>query len=667
MGVIQQKIEELRKTLHEHNHLYYILDEPNITDFEFDQLINKLKSLEDKYPQFSDLNSPTQRVGGDVTKSFETLAHRFPMYSLLNTYSKEDLIQWRERLRKVLGEEVNIEYTCELKFDGASISLSYENGKLIQALTRGDGIKGDAITTNIKTIKTVPLKLHGDYPHLFEIRGEIILPWKGFHMINEQRASNGEALYRNPRNTASGSIKLQDSSLVAKRPLNCFLYSLKGDDLKVSTQFQALQKASEWGFKVPKSARLVSSIDAVFEYILAWEEKRKNLPYEIDGIVVKVNSLAQQEELGYTAKAPRWAMAYKYKAEQASTLLEGVQYQVGRTGAVTPVANLFPVEISGTTVKRASLYNSDQIDKLGLRVGDTVFVEKGGEIIPKITGINLNNRGLLENKVQFLTHCPECFSFLKREEGEVQYYCKNEAACPPQQIGKIQHFVGRKAMNIEGLGAETIVLLFHEGILKNIADLYSLRKEQILLLDRMADKSVSNLLIGIEKSKEKSFSKVLFGLGIRFVGETVAKKLSKTFKSMDLLASASIEELILTDDVGDRIASSIIDFFADSKNKDLIRILKEQGLKMEQQHVQLNIHPAFKEKRFVISGVFEQFSRKALTDEIELLGGKIANSVSSKTDYVIAGNGMGPSKKTKAKNLGISVLTEQDYIDLSKR
>ena len=667
MKVIQQQIEELRKTLHEHNHLYYILDEPNISDFEFDQLINKLKSLEDKYPQFSDLNSPTQRVGGDVTKSFETLAHRFPMYSLLNTYSKEDLIQWRERLRKVLGEEVNIEYTCELKFDGASISLSYENGKLIQALTRGDGIKGDAITTNVKTIKTIPLKLQGDYPHLFEIRGEIILPWKGFHMINEQRASNGEALYRNPRNTASGSIKLQDSSLVAKRPLNCFLYSLKGDDLEVSTQFQALQKASEWGFKVPKSARLVSSIDAVFEYILAWEEKRKNLPYEIDGIVVKVNSLAQQEELGYTAKAPRWAMAYKYKAEQASTLLEGVQYQVGRTGAVTPVAKLFPVEISGTTVKRASLYNSDQIDKLGLRVGDTVFVEKGGEIIPKITGINLNNRGLLENKVQFLTHCPECFSFLKREEGEVQYYCKNEAACPPQQIGKIQHFVGRKAMNIEGLGAETIVLLFHEGILKNIADLYSLRKEQILLLDRMADKSVSNLLIGIEKSKEKSFSKVLFGLGIRFVGETVAKTLSKTFKSMDLLASASIEELILTDDVGDRIASSIIDFFADSKNKDLIRILKEQGLKMEEQHIELNIHPAFKEKRFVISGVFEQFSRKALIDEIELLGGKIANSVSSKTDYVIAGNGMGPSKKTKAKNLGISVLTEQDYIDLSKR
>ncbi len=667
MEVIQKKIEELRKTLHEHNHLYYILDEPNITDFEFDQLINKLKSLEDKYPQFSDLNSPTQRVGGDVTKSFETLAHRFPMYSLLNTYSKEDLIQWRERLRKVLGEEVNIEYTCELKFDGASISLSYENGKLIQALTRGDGIKGDAITTNVKTIKTIPLKLQGDYPHLFEIRGEIILPWKGFHMINEQRALNGEALYRNPRNTASGSIKLQDSSLVAKRPLNCFLYSLKGDDLKVSTQFQALQKASEWGFKVPKSARLVSSIDAVFEYILAWEEKRKNLPYEIDGIVVKVNSLAQQEELGYTAKAPRWAMAYKYKAEQASTLLEGVQYQVGRTGAVTPVAKLFPVEISGTTVKRASLYNSDQIDKLGLRIGDTVFVEKGGEIIPKITGINLNNRGLLENQVQFLTHCPECFSFLKREEGEVQHYCKNEAACPPQQIGKIQHFVGRKAMNIDGLGAETIVLLFHEGILKNIADLYSLRKEQILLLDRMADKSVSNLLIGIEKSKEKSFSKVLFGLGIRFVGETVAKTLSKTFKSMDLLASASIEELILTDDVGDRIASSIIDFFADSKNKDLIRILKEQGLKMEQQHVQLNIHPAFKEKRFVISGVFEQFSRKALTDEIELLGGKIANSVSSKTDYVIAGNGMGPSKKIKAENLGVSVLTEQDFIDLSKR
>ena len=666
MEVIQEQIEELRKTLHEHNHLYYIVDEPTISDFEFDQLLDNLQSLEEKYPQFSDLNSPTQRVGGDVTKSFETLEHRSPMYSLSNTYSKEELIQWRERLRKVLGEEVHIEYTCELKFDGASISLSYKNGKLIQALTRGDGIKGDAITTNVKTIKTIPLKLLGDYPPFFEIRGEIILPWKGFHKINKERASKGEPLYRNPRNTASGTIKLQDSSLVAQRPLNCFLYALKGDSLNVSSQFQALQKASEWGFKVPDSARLVSSIDAVFEFIVAWEEKRKTLPYEIDGIVVKVNNFAQQEELGYTAKSPRWAMAYKYKAEQASTCLEGVQYQVGRTGAVTPVAQLSPVEISGTTVKRASLYNADQIKKLALRLGDTVFIEKGGEIIPKITGVNHDNRGLLENQVQFLTHCPECYSLLEREKGEVQHYCKNEAACPPQQIGKIQHFIGRKAMDIQGLGGETVVLLFHEGILKNIADLYSLRKEQVLHLDRMADKSVFNLLEGIENSKEKPFSKVLFGLGIRFVGETVAKTLSKTFKSIDVLAAASIETLILTDDVGDRIASSIVNYFADSKNKELIKTLKEKGLRMEELYVELNIHPAFQEKKFVISGVFEQFSRKALTDEIELLGGKIVSSVSSKTDYIIAGDGMGPSKKIKAESLGISVLSELDYLDLKK-
>ena len=662
MKEIQEKIIRLRDELHQHNHRYYIEDAPIISDFAFDQLLEELQELEIQYPQFQDPNSPTQRVGGDVTKSFDTVAHRYPMYSLSNTYSKEELLQWEERIRKILGSEAVISYTCELKFDGASISLTYENGELVQALTRGDGIQGDAITTNIKTIKTIPLKLNGDYPPFFEIRGEIILPWEGFHKMNQERAALGEPLYSNPRNTASGSLKLQDSRLVAARPLTCFLYGLAGEQLPIDAQYQALQKAREWGFKVPDSARLVHSIDAVFDFITEWDVKRKDLPYEIDGIVIKVNSLSQQDILGFTAKAPRWAMAYKYKAEQATTVLEGVHYQVGRTGAVTPVAQLKPVLISGTIVKRASLHNADQIEKLALRIGDTVFVEKGGEIIPKITAVKIDERGAQENAVHFITHCPECGSSLEREEGEAQHYCKNEAACPPQQIGKIQHFISRKAMDIEGLGGETVSLLFHEGLLSNVADLYRLQKEQILPLERMAEKSVTNLLEGIEKSKEKPFSKVLFGLGIRYVGETVAKRLTKAFGSLDELQSASVTTLTAIEEIGERIAQSLVTYFSEPSNQHLLEALKSHGLQMEEVHEQRQFHSAFKGKRFVVSGVFEGYSREGIKNEIENLGGIIVSSISSKTDYLVAGEGMGPSKEAKAKKLNIPILSESDFI-----
>ena len=666
MEEIKQRILLLQQSLHTHNHRYYVLDDPTISDFEFDHLLKELLVLEEKYPEFLDINSPTKRVGGGITKSFKTEVHRYPMYSLSNTYSKEELFQWEERLKKVLGEEAAIEYTCELKFDGVSISLTYEHGILVKAITRGDGVQGDNVTTNVKTIKTIPLKLQADFPDFFEIRGEIILPWEGFRKMNEKRVQLGEELYRNPRNTASGSLKLQDSSIVAERPLNCFLYSLVGEKLPIDSQIEALKKAREWGFKVPNSAKCVSSIDAVFEFITFWEEKRKILPYEIDGIVIKVNSLFLQEELGFTAKAPRWAMAYKYKAEQAFTILKEVQYQVGRTGAITPVAQLEPVVISGTTVKRASLHNADQIKKLDLRIGDTVFVEKGGEIIPKITGVNITKRTVRNSPIEFLIECPECQSKLIREDGEAQHYCKNDQHCPPQQIGKIQHFIGRKAMDIEGLGSETVVLLFNEGIIHNIFDLYKLQKEQILPLERMAEKSVSNLLEGVLKSKAKPFHKVLFGLGIRFVGETVAKRLSEEFISIERLSMATIEELKNTDEIGDRIAQSIIDFFSVSENQYLIKSLKEFGIQMETVESPKNLHKAFTGKRFVVSGVFNNFSREALKTEIQSFGGKIVSSVSSKTNYLIAGDGTGSSKNAKALKFDISILDEKSYIALKE-
>jgi len=664
MEDIQSKLIRLRNELHEHNRLYYIEDAPIISDFEFDALLRELQDLENRYPEFYDSNSPTQRVGGGVTKNFNTIAHRYPMYSLSNTYTKEELVQWEERIKKILGEEAEVSYTCELKFDGASISLTYEQGRLIQALTRGDGVQGDAITANVKTINTVPLQLKGDYPEFFEIRGEIILPWEGFHKMNEKRAAEGEPLYSNPRNTASGSLKLQDSRLVAERPLSCFLYALAGEQLPISSQFEALQKAREWGFKVPDSARLVHSLEGVFEFIDHWEEMRQELPYEIDGIVIKVNSLSQQQELGFTAKAPRWAIAFKYQAEAVATVLEGVTYQVGRTGSVTPVAQLKPVLISGTIVKRASLHNADQIAKLALRIGDAVFVEKGGEIIPKITGVDSTSRGRIENKVEFITHCPECHSELERIDGEAQHYCVNQSGCPPQQIGKIQHFISRKAMDIEGLGGETVGLLYHEGILSNLSDLYRLEKEQLLPLERMAEKSVNNLLEGIKKSKEKPFSKVLFGLGIRFVGETVAKRLANSFGSIEALQNATLEDLIAEDDIGERIAQSIVNYFGQEENNKLIDDLKSFGLQLEQIKLIKKVNSAFEGKRFVVSGVFEKYSREDIKSEIESLGGIIASSVSSKTDFLLAGEGMGPSKKAKAEALKITILSEQDYTSL---
>jgi len=661
MEEIQSKLTRLRNELHEHNRLYYIEDAPVISDYEFDTLLKELQDLENRYPEFYDSNSPTQRVGGGVTRNFDTVAHKYPMYSLSNTYTKEELVQWEERIKKKLGDASAVSYTCELKFDGASISLTYKHGNLVQALTRGDGVQGDAITTNVKTINTVPLQLKGDYPEFFEIRGEIILPWEGFHKMNEKRAAEGEPLYSNPRNTASGSLKLQDSKQVAERPLSCFLYALAGEQLPINSQFEALQKAREWGFKVPDSARLVHSLEGVFDFINHWEKRRKELPYEIDGIVIKVNALSQQRELGFTAKAPRWAMAYKYQAEWVSTLLQGITYQVGRTGAVTPVAQLKPVLISGTVVKRASLHNADQIEKLALRIGDAVFVEKGGEIIPKITGVDAFSRGILEDEVKFITHCPECHSELERHNGEAQHFCPNQSGCPPQQIGKIQHFIGRKAMDIEGLGGETVSLLYHEGVISNLSDLYRLKRGQLLPLERMAEKSVNNLLEGIDKSKEKPFPKVLFGLGIRYVGETVAKKLAQFFGSIDALQKATFEELMVVEDIGERIAQSIVSYFENEGNRKLIEELKSFGLQFENvQEIQQN-HSAFEGKRFVVSGVFENYSREQIKEEIESLGGIIVGSVSSKTDFLVAGEGMGPSKKAKAEALQISILTEQAY------
>ena len=667
MEEIQKKISQLSNELNEHNHLYYIEDAPVITDFKFDQMLSELQDLEKQYPQFKDPNSPTQRVGGGVTKFFDTIEHRYPMYSLSNTYSKDELVQWETRIRKILGVDSEICYTCELKFDGASISLTYENGALVQALTRGDGVQGDAITTNVKTINSIPLKLKGNYPKFFEIRGEIILPWMGFHKMNEKRAELGEPLYSNPRNTASGSLKLQDSSLVAERPLICFLYALAADQLMIDSQFEALKKAREWGFKVPDSASLAHSIDEVFEFITEWDEKRKSLPYEIDGIVIKVNQFNQQNKLGFTAKAPRWAMAYKYQAQQASTVLLEVQYQVGRTGAITPVAILKPVLISGTIVKRASLHNQDQIEKLGLRIGDTVFVEKGGEIIPKIIGIDQDKRASFKGEISFISNCPECKYPLTREVGEVQHYCKNEIACPPQQIGKIQHFIGRKAMDIEGLGGETVSLLFHEGLLSNIADLYRLKKEKILPLERMAEKSVNNLFEGIGKSKNKPFSKVLFGLGIRYVGETVAKRLAKAFGSMNALMGATTEALTETEEIGGRIAESVVKYFSKSSNIEVIKVLSSSGLQMEEAQNLNKPHSIFKGKKFVVSGVFEYYSREGIKSEIESFGGIIISSVSSKTNFLVAGDGTGPSKKNKAIDLKIPILNEKDFLNLKEQ
>ncbi len=660
----KEKIMALREELHHHNYLYYVLDKPEISDYEFDQKLKELQKLEEEHPEFYDENSPTLRVGGAVTKSFATVVHEHRMYSLDNSYSKEDLENWEKRIGKMVDGEVN--YTCELKYDGASISLTYENGEFKQAVTRGDGIKGDDVTNNVRTIRSVPLRLQGDYPEKFEIGGEIVLPYEGFAHLNAARVEAGEEPYANPRNTASGTLKLQDSAEVARRPLDCLLYGLKGNKLGIKTQYESLEKAREWGFKVPEEAILAKDLDEVLKYINYWDIHRHDLPYETDGVVVKVNDLYQQEELGYTSKSPRWAMAYKFQAEQVATRLNKISYQVGRTGAITPVANLEPVQLGGTVVKRASLHNADQIEKLDIREGDEVYVEKGGEIIPKIIGVNFKKRDPQSHPTKYITNCPECGTQLVRNEGEAQHYCPNFNGCPPQIIGRIQHFISRKAMDIEGLGGETVALLVNEGLIGNYADLYELKKEQILPLERMAEKSADNLIKGIEKSKEIPFERVLFALGIRYVGETVGKKLAAHFKNIDALMKASKTELENIDEIGERIAESVVEFFASEENKQTVERLKGYGVQLAISAEKLaNQTDKLKGQTFVVSGVFSM-SRNDLKKMIEDNGGKVSGSISSKTSYVVAGENMGPSKHAKAENLGIPIISEEDFLKMLK-
>ncbi|MBG7630753.1 MAG: NAD-dependent DNA ligase LigA [Bacteroidetes bacterium] len=659
---IEQKIKDLKAELNQHNYNYYVLDAATISDYEFDIKLKELEKIEFENPQFFDVNSPTQRVGGEVTKNFNTVVHKNRMFSLDNSYSKEDLLDWEKRIQKIIGEET-ISYTCELKYDGASINLSYENGVLISAVTRGDGFEGDDVTPNIKTIKSIPLVLNQEFVPSFEIRGEIILPLDGFNKMNEELIEAGEDPFKNPRNTASGSLKLQNSTEVAKRPLDCLLYHIVADKNPNVSHFETLENARKLGFKVPKAIEVCNSIDAVFSFIEKWDTERHNLPYETDGVVVKVNNLYQQDELGYTAKAPRWAIAYKFKTEQESTILNEITYQVGRTGAITPVANLEPVQLAGTTVKRASLHNADQIGKLDIREGDTVFVEKGGEIIPKVVGVDLNKRPVNSEPTNYITNCPDCNTTLARKEGDAKHYCPNEYGCPTQITGRIQHFISRKAMDIDGLGAETVELLFKEGLIYNYADLYELKVEQIIPLERMAEKSAENMVAGIEKSKEIPFEKVLFALGIRYVGETVAKKLAKHFKSIENIMNATFEELIAVDEIGDRIAESVIDFSSNLVNIQLVDRLKSYGVQLaisaESQEGKSDI---LQGKIFVVSGVFTEFNRNDLKKSIEDNGGKVASSISKKTTYVIAGDNMGPSKLAKAESLSVPIISELDYI-----
>ncbi len=661
---IPNTIQQLREELNQHNHNYYVLDSPTISDFDFDSKLNQLQELENNHPEYFDENSPTRRVGGAITKNFETVKHDYRMYSLDNSYSKDELVEWEKRIQKILGD-VPLEYTCELKYDGASISITYENGVLKRAVTRGDGVQGDDVTNNIKTIRSIPLELKGNFPETFDVRGEIILPFAGFERMNQELIEMGETPYSNPRNTASGSLKLQDSSEVAKRPLDCLLYFIVGSKLPFDSQFESLITARDWGFKVPKEAQLAKNLEQVFEFIDYWDIQRHNLPYETDGVVVKVNSYQHQEELGYTAKCPRWAIAYKFKSEQVSTRLNSISFQVGRTGAITPVANLAPVQLAGTIVKRASLHNADQIEKLDIRLGDTVFVEKGGEIIPKIIAVDLSQRPENSEPTLYITHCPECQTKLVRTDGEANHYCPNFYGCPPQIIGRIQHFISRKAMDIEGLGGETVALLYTNGLVHNYADLYELTVEQILPLERMAQKSAENLINGVEKSKTIPFERVLYALGIRFVGETVAKKLAQHYKTIDSLSRASFMDLVLVDEIGERIAFSVLDFFENQENKIIVDRLKSYDVQFEIiENTNINATDKLSGKIFVVSGVFEQLSRDELKKAIEDNGGKVGSSISAKTNFVIAGANMGPAKLDKAVKLNISIIAEKDFLKM---
>lgn len=659
------KIEKLTKELNHHNHLYYVESNPEISDYDFDMLLNDLIKLEKAFPQFASDLSPTKRVGGDITKKFSSVKHRFPMLSLANTYSREDIIDWENRIKKSI--EAKIEYVCELKYDGVAIGIAYENGKIVRAVTRGDGTSGEDVTANVKTIKTIPLQLQGNYPSDFEIRGEIYYPLTKFKKVNEDRREAGEPEYANPRNLASGTLKQQDSRIVASRGLDCFLYGLYGDDLPLESHFESVLKAKEWGFKIPltqdKYIQKTDSIDGIMEFIEYWDKQRDSLPFEIDGVVIKVNNYDAQQELGFTAKSPRWAIAYKFKAERVETTLQSVVFQVGRTGSITPVANLDPVQLGGTIVKRASLHNADQIEKYDLHLNDCVYVEKGGEIIPKIVGVNLEKRNDEVSKIVFPEKCPECGSVLERTEGEANHFCPNDALCPPQVKGRMEHFIARKAMNIDGLGSETIDALYKADLVRNVADLYTLHFDQIYNLERMAEKSANNLLKSIEASKNVPFERVLFALGIRFVGETVAKKLAEHFGTIEKLQSATFEDLIAVDEIGDKIAESIILYFQNIENIEIIEKLKQSGVQFEAEKKELTSN-RFDGMSFVVSGVFSTFSRDELKKSIEDNGGKNVGSISAKTTYVVAGENMGPAKLEKATKLGVKILTENEFIQL---
>lgn len=660
----KQRIDDLTNQLNEHNYKYYILNQPVISDFEFDMLLKELEKLEKEFPEFADVNSPTKRVGSDLSKDFEQVVHQYPMLSLGNAYSEGEVADFDNRIRKVI--ETDFEYVCELKFDGSSISLVYENGELVRAVTRGDGEKGDDVTANVRTIRSIPLKLRGtDFPASFEIRGEIVMPFAVFNALNDELEKAGEQLLANPRNTAAGTLKMKNSKVVASRKLDAYFYYLPGDNGNIDGHFESLKKAGEWGFKVSEHTKLCKNLNEVFEFLKYWNEARFNLPVATDGVVIKVNSKKLQENLGFTAKSPRWAIAYKFKAENVATRLLSVSYQVGRTGAVTPVANLEPVLIAGTVVKRASLHNSDIIANLDLHENDTVFVEKGGEIIPKITGVDVSKRHPMFQKIKFIEKCPECGTSLVRTEGEAAFYCPNEDECPPQIKGKMEHFVSRKAMDIDGLGDETIELLFRQHLIKKVVDLYLLKEEQLSDLERMGKKSAEKILEGLKSSKSVPFERVLFALGIRYVGETVAKTLAKNLHTIDNIRTRKREELLEIDEIGERIADSVVEYFNKQEHIEMIEKLKEAGLQFTvSEDSIISKTDKLKGLNIVISGTFEQHSRDELKDLIEQNGGKNVSSISKKTHYVLAGENMGPSKLETAKELGIPIISEDDFLKM---
>jgi DNA ligase (NAD+) len=664
----KSKISKISEQLRTHNHSYYVLSEPTISDYDFDMLLEELQKLEEQFPEFAFEDSPTKRVGGEITKNFTTVKHKYRMLSLGNSYSKEDIEDFETRIKKLVESE--LEYICELKYDGVAIGITYKNGKLAQAVTRGDGVQGDDITANVKTIRSIPLQLKGnDYPDEFEIRGELFYPKNVFEALNKEREEIGEDLYANARNTASGTLKMQDSAVVAQRKLDCYLYFVLGENLPFKTHFDSIQKAGEWGFKIPTEKpnyiRKCKTIDEIFEFINYWDKERGNLNFEIDGVVIKVNNYARQEEIGFTAKSPKWAIAYKFKAEKVATKLLEITYQVGRTGAITPVANLEPVLLAGTTVKRASLHNADQIEKLDVRVNDTVFVEKGGEIIPKIVGVETKQRDIFSEPTQYISVCPECETLLVRTEGDAKHFCPNEWGCPPQIKGKMAHFISRKALNIDGLGEETIDLLYEQNLAKNIADLYELNFDQLFELESFKEKKSQNIIEGLVASKQIPFERVLYGIGIRYVGETVAKKLARQFKNIDNIINSTFEELIAADEIGDKIAESVIHFFSVESNIELINRLRIHGLQFELSEDQLaNATTKLEGLVFVVSGVFSKFSRDELKNSIEQNGGKVSSSISKKTSYIVAGENMGPSKLAKAEKLEVAIINEDRFLEL---